>query len=468
MLLVRSCAYGVFFLLYSISSCFAQQFTAKNNAAINVHCNGYYEYLPSGYNPAASQVYPLLIAIHGVGERGNGDGDLARLIQPGKGIASLLYNNPSAFPDHFTVNGQDYKFIIICPQFVDNPSWPDETDLDAVITYMMSHYKVNANRVYLTGLSMGGGLVYRFVSASVTNASKIAAAVPVCPAIQQPGPPYSFKPDSTASRNITAANLPLWVTHNSGDATVPRSITDSIVHFVNAAPAPTPQAQKTIFTVYSDPHDAWTQTYDPAYVDPVLNMNMYQWMLQYQRTIVTLPVKLEQYRAYASAPSEVTVAWTTSSEWNNDHFTLERSANGTDFTSLTVLPSQGANNKYSYIDRHPIKGNNYYRLSQTDLGGAKTYFDILKVAIDPAQKLVVTMSPNPVRDLLQLRIDHEERGSILLSLLSMNGSKIKKWEVMKMAYELNETLDLSGLAKGTYLLEVKAKTFNTFKKLVIN
>jgi hypothetical protein len=62
------------------------------------------------------------------------------------------------FPVSFNVNGTDFKFIVISsPQFI---NWPTSSDVNAVIDYATSHYGVNKNRIYLTGLSMGGGAVW--------------------------------------------------------------------------------------------------------------------------------------------------------------------------------------------------------------------------------------------------------------------------------------------------------------------
>src|SRR3954467_10341606 len=101
--------YLIFFQLISVSLT-AQTFTAKPNVSMSTgESNGYYEYLPQGYDPLASTRYPLIIASHGVGERGNGNTELDRIIQPQKGLASLLYTG--SFPLSFTVNGNTYKFI---------------------------------------------------------------------------------------------------------------------------------------------------------------------------------------------------------------------------------------------------------------------------------------------------------------------------------------------------------------------
>src|SRR4029078_103862 len=138
MLRIRSSVLGLVLLLCGNS--FAQTFTPKYSTAVGTHSNGFSQDLPAGYDPNGSVTYPLLIASHGVGERGDGStAQLPWLIQPNKGLASLL--NTGGFPTSFTVKSQAFRFIILCPQYTDNGStWPGASDLEDVINYATSHY----------------------------------------------------------------------------------------------------------------------------------------------------------------------------------------------------------------------------------------------------------------------------------------------------------------------------------------
>src|SRR4029079_3778236 len=91
---------------------------------------------------------------------------------------------------------------------------------------------------------------------------------------------------------IAAANLPVWATHNSGDPLVPSQYTIDWGQFINSAHVPaTVAARKTIFTATG--HNAWSQTYNSAFTEN--GINVFQWMLQYQRSLVALPVHLSAY-----------------------------------------------------------------------------------------------------------------------------------------------------------------------------
>ena len=226
--------------------------------------NAFYEYLPQNYQTETGS-YPLLIFVHGIGELGRGTTT---------SLPTVLLNGPprvikdGKFPNSFKVKGNDFKFIVISPQFI---SWPTPTDIKEVIDYAISHYRVDVSRIYLTGLSMGGGVVWEYSSLSVAYASRIAGLLPVCgvaPSNEQKG------------QNIASANLPVWATHNDGDGTVEVKNTHNFIHFINSSnPPPNPVAKKTIFD--DDSHDAWSKTYDPNFKEN--GMNVYEWMLQYQR-----------------------------------------------------------------------------------------------------------------------------------------------------------------------------------------
>jgi hypothetical protein len=143
-----------------------------------------------------------------------------------------------------------------------------------VLNYAVSHYRVNSSRIYLTGLSMGGGAAWDYAGHNSITANRLAAIVPVC------GSSY---PELPKGRVMAAANLPVWATHNNRDDVVPVYKTDDYIDYINQAPAPDPLARKTIFDTIS--HDAWTKTYNPFYKEN--GLNIYEWMLKYQRRSLT-------------------------------------------------------------------------------------------------------------------------------------------------------------------------------------
>ncbi len=242
----------------------AQIQTPKYNVSMCGNTKGYYEYLPQGYNTENTQ-YPLLIFIHGLGELGDGStSQLSRVLANGtpKQISQGI------FPSSFTVNGQTFKFIVLTPQFI---NWPGPNDIDLIINYAIKNYRVDVSRIYLTGLSMGGGTVWEYAGNNAVYANRIAAILPVS------GASY---PDVGRADIIAASNIHVWATHNSNDPTVAVTNTTGYITNINNAPLkPNPLAKETIFN--NNVHDAWTATYDFNFKPE--GLNVYQWMLQFQR-----------------------------------------------------------------------------------------------------------------------------------------------------------------------------------------
>jgi len=241
--------------------------------ATSGNSGGFYEFLPPGYDPAGSQTYPLLIFLHGVGEIGNGGSDLSLVLV--NGPPKLI--DEGSFPVSFTVNGQTFSFIVLAPQFMD---WAQPDEIDSVINYAIGHYKVDTSRIYLTGLSMGGGSTWYYPAAAEAYSRKLAAILVIAGAGEL---------DPSAAQLIATTDLPVYATHNSGDDVVDPSYTIGNVTLINSAdnPPANPKAIDTIFN--AEGHDAWSGTYDPAFLNPgVGNLNVYQWMLQYSRSAQTL------------------------------------------------------------------------------------------------------------------------------------------------------------------------------------
>ncbi|HWJ27102.1 MAG TPA: alpha/beta fold hydrolase, partial [Flavisolibacter sp.] len=239
------------FLAFTVN---AQTHTPRYNT-INGNCGGYYEYLPQGYN--TSQNYPLIVYIHGVGESGNGTTDLGKIINCWTSLPRVIENG--AFPTSFNVGGQNFSFIIISPQFM---GWPTASDVNDVINYAVKNYRVDQSRIYVTGMSMGGGTTWDFAAAYPTRA---AAVVPVCGA---------STPDYPRAQAIANAKLAVWATHNLNDYMVSSNNTIAWVSYINQYGG---IAKSTIWPYTG--HDAWSTTYAPSFTEN--GMNIYQWMLQY-------------------------------------------------------------------------------------------------------------------------------------------------------------------------------------------
>ncbi len=279
-------------MIFATPAAVAQQgkLTAKVTGLFNPA--GLLESLPQDY-ATSNKKYPLLLFFHGLGEEGDGINDIWRVIA--NGPPKLI--NQGTFPATFTVNGNTYSFIVICPQMKGPP--PNIRDLDSIVNYCFKNYRVDTNRVYFTGLSRGGEEVWGYCSAANYCANRTAAMVPVCGAYN-PGPlrtPMPYAPITLASNNV-----PIWALHNSGDPTVPVAASQNWQDLVNAyVPKCNPQMKLTIFN--ANGHDAWSKAYDPNYREN--GMNVYEWMLQYSTINRNGPVTNKP--PVANAGSNITI-----------------------------------------------------------------------------------------------------------------------------------------------------------------
>ena len=116
-----------------------------------------------------------------------------------------------------------------------------------------------------------------------------------------------------------------------------------------------------------------------------------------------LPMQLTYFKAEREN-GEVILSWQTASEWNNDYFTIERSANGIDFEEVKRVSGQGNSAdvvSYTGYDQAPLIGLSYYRLKQTDFDGRFTYSKIVSIQYQPTN-LSWSLYPNPASEIISL------------------------------------------------------------------
>jgi len=109
-----------------------------------------------------------------------------------------------------------------------------------------------------------------------------------------------------------------------------------------------------------------------------------------------LPVKLVSFNAEA-LKNKVKIMWTTATETDNDHFTVERSTDGSNWATVKMINGAGTSsimNKYEVYDENPVQGNTYYRLKQTDIDGRSTYSEVRSIKYTGAVNVAVFPVPN--------------------------------------------------------------------------
>lgn len=164
----------------------------------------------------------------------------------------------------------------------------------------------------------------------------------------------------------------------------------------------------------------------------------------------TLPVQYNFFKAQA-ANEMVNLNWQTASEQNADQFVVERSADGNRFEAIGSLTARNGivANNYSFIDKRPLQGNNFYRLKQIDRNGSFQYSTIVKVSKNGNSSSLLTVYPNPANGNVWVNHEAATKGGTI-SLYNTSGALSLQLKVAPGT--MRSSLDLSRLAGGTYHL----------------
>jgi Secretion system C-terminal sorting domain len=362
--------------------------------ATGPNSGGFIEDLPATYSKDTTKRFPLIIFLAGEGQLGNGTTNLSLMLADGPPQIVAA----GQWPDSFVVRGRSFSFIVITPQF---KAWPADGDVDSVVQYTLTHYRVDTGRVYMTGFSMGGNNTWSYASTS-WRAGMLAGIVPVAAGTMWSG--------EAGAEAIASNNLPVYSANNRYDLIEPDSLMlNNIAEINGVVPHCSPMA---LDTVYADSgHDAWTKTYYTG-TNLYNGLNCYQWMLQYSRdpgdTLSTPPppplptVELSAYNATLTTNGKaVNVNWTTLEETDNSYFIVQRSTDNSNFTSLATVTStarSGGGASYQYMDTVPTPGNDYYRLESVDSTGKDSLYPVLlvQIPVPPPPPTPSSSTPPPV------------------------------------------------------------------------
>ena len=204
---------------------------------------GYYVYLPEPYRLHPGTAFPLLIFLHGDGERGNGGSELAKVLKWG--------------PPNLIQKGRDLPMIVVTPQLpASYKEWPLVL-IDEIIATVRATFSVDSSRTYLTGLSTGADAAWAY---AMRKPSAIAAIVPIAGT----GDPAKI----CAMRDV-----PVWAFHGELDKDEKPKREVHLVDALNACtPPPRQPARLTLYP--SGGHEVWTRTYDGR-----AGNDIYGWML---------------------------------------------------------------------------------------------------------------------------------------------------------------------------------------------
>ena len=193
----------------------------------------YLLYLPKDYHDTHED-FPLVLFLHGSGERGT---DIEKVKV--HGLPKLISQ------------GREFPFIVVSPQCPDHIFW-DADILIALLDEIESEYRIDKNRIYVTGLSMGGFGTWEL---AIRQPDRFAAIAPVCGW-------------NDPEKACLLKDVPVWAFHGAKDMVVPVAASEKMVEKLKSCGG---DAKLTIYPEAN--HDSWTETYN--------NDELYTWLLEH-------------------------------------------------------------------------------------------------------------------------------------------------------------------------------------------
>ncbi len=192
-----------------------------------------------------------------------------------------------------------------------------------------------------------------------------------------------------------------------------------------------------------------------------------------------LPIELIYFKAKLNSEKQVDLTWATASEINNDHFTVERSSDGSQFEELLRKPGAGNSTNtlhYSDVDESPLNGYSYYRLKQTDYDGRYTYSEIQTVKQkasgddpDESELKITSVFPNPFNEKFTVSFMLKTSALVEIQLYNSSGQMVFKDKVNSNdGMNQYDFVDQMGLTKGMYFLNLIYNDQKQVQKIIKN
>ena len=202
----------------------------------------YLLFLPAGYGADTTKRWPLILFLHGAGERGT---NLQIVAKHG--------------PPKIDTSETNFPFIVVSPQCPAGKIWSNDLLL-VLLDEIENKYAIDTRRVYLTGLSMGG---FGTWSLGLSHPERFAAIAPICGGGELITPLLADKTKLTT--------LPIWAFHGAKDPVVPLEESERMVALMKKY-----GVKEVKLTVYPEAqHDSWTEAY--------ANPELFAWFLQHSR-----------------------------------------------------------------------------------------------------------------------------------------------------------------------------------------
>ncbi|WP_430905415.1 dienelactone hydrolase family protein [Maribacter sp. 2-571] len=215
----------------------AQLIDSSQETVIKEHFD-YYLYYPKGYDTLAEKRFPLLLFLHGGGESGDS-------------LVAVKRNGPPKL----IARGKEFPFLILAPQNPHKKKWWNTVAVKQLLDTIVANNHVDPDRIYLTGLSRGGGAAWEMAVQYPTTFAAMAVVCGMTPL------PYAAWIDK---------KMPIWVFHGEEDESIPISESETMVERLLS------MGYNVRFTRYPGvAHDSWIPAYNTE--------ELYEWFMAQAR-----------------------------------------------------------------------------------------------------------------------------------------------------------------------------------------
>ncbi|MFZ1801136.1 MAG: T9SS type A sorting domain-containing protein [Chitinophagaceae bacterium] len=145
----------------------------------------------------------------------------------------------------------------------------------------------------------------------------------------------------------------------------------------------------------------------------------------------------------------ITITWQTLNESGTKSFTVERSNNANDYAGINTVPAKGVASSYSYTDKNPLSGTNYYRIRENAANGTNTFSPVVKVVFN--DNGIISLYPNPAKNTVTVK-GLNKNTIATIRITDMNGREISKQNFTQSNIA---TLNIRALAQGSYFVLVE-------------
>jgi predicted esterase len=416
-------------------------------------------YYPDDYNSTSTK-YPLLVFLHGSGEAGT---SLAKIYNSSTAGGPAYLIEHGGWPSSFT-NPSDkkaYKFIVVSPQ--SNNSWSSSGDeTENMIKYLVANYRVDVNRIYITGLSAGGGAAVEYAAHLNGDENSLASTRTYLAAAIVPMSAATLTPKQSWADKIVGDNVKTWGLGDPNNDTYGEN-TMNLVNYINKD-----KAGYGIFSPNSYGHGGWNKLYIPSFKQTIngVSMNIYEWMLTNTRggSAATPPPSVAAPTVSAGSSPTITlpiaiVTLTGSATAASGHKITSYAWTQTSGTGgLNIQSPTGATTVVSQL----IAGTFVFQLKVTQDDG-QTATSSVTVTVKSAATSIAPPTVNPgssqtiTLPVTTATLSGSGSAAPGTTIRSYAWKEISGPNTAKLAHASSAVTSVSGLIQGTYTFRLTDK-----------